>query len=417
MKVSQKCVELLLLTSMYFTGATSSSLHLFERQSTCGSDSLTQCGQSGLPSNFCCGSDMSCAALAGNTTVLCCPNGTDCQTIEPIPCDISLQNATLFPANSVHTIALTGEMAACGSACCPFGYTCNGDGNCAKSANQAALPSTSAASSSAPRTSATSSTYSPSAVRSSSPFSSATDTISTPAAQTSKPGSNNSTLPLAESCNKFPVEAILVGFFPGLVAGVLLTVACICLLGARQRSKSKASCRQSSSSFGNISEPQPSVFNTDLRTDFLRKPPVTPVSRTTASPGSNNTVKRVTSLFRRGSGSTMGSPKSLPVPVMVQNRAGPGQVPRTPPMQREPSYENINIFADGQTASALREQERRDRSGLEPPAALRVGRASHQTTFTDMMEQSGLAGLQKGQPYIYRGGETPASMGRRQNPP
>ena len=64
--------------------------------------------------------------------------------------------------------------------------------------------------------------------------------------------------------------------------------------------------------------------------------------------------------------------------------------PVTPHLQREPSYEDINIFADGDTASALRERER-----------LGVGykglRASHQTTFTDMMERSGLAGLQKGQ--------------------
>ena len=61
--------------------------------------------------------------------------------------------------------------------------------------------------------------------------------------------------------------------------------------------------------------------------------------------------------------------------------------PVTPHLQREPSYEDINIFADGETASALRE---RDAGGRDL-------RASHQTTFTDMMERSGLAGLQKGQ--------------------
>jgi hypothetical protein len=65
--------------------------------------------------------------------------------------------------------------------------------------------------------------------------------------------------------------------------------------------------------------------------------------------------------------------------------------PVTPVLQREPSYEDINIFADGDTASALRERERQN--GLAPEG----NRASHQTTFTDMMEKSGLAGLQKGQ--------------------
>jgi len=64
--------------------------------------------------------------------------------------------------------------------------------------------------------------------------------------------------------------------------------------------------------------------------------------------------------------------------------------PITPHLQREPSYEDINIFADGDTASSLRERERLDVGG-------RNLRASHQTTFTDMMERSGLAGLQKGQ--------------------
>jgi hypothetical protein len=58
--------------------------------------------------------------------------------------------------------------------------------------------------------------------------------------------------------------------------------------------------------------------------------------------------------------------------------------PVTPILQREPSYENIDIFADGDTASALRESEKRSGS-------------QRMTTFSDMMEKSGLAGLQKGQ--------------------
>jgi hypothetical protein len=68
--------------------------------------------------------------------------------------------------------------------------------------------------------------------------------------------------------------------------------------------------------------------------------------------------------------------------------------PVTPHLQREPSYADINIFADGDTASALRERERLDVGGGGRVIDLR---ASHQTTFTDMMERNGLAGLQKGQ--------------------
>jgi hypothetical protein len=86
-----------------------------------------------------------------------------------------------------------------------------------------------------------------------------------------------------------------------------------------------------------------------------------------------------------------------PIPMTANNNR-----PVTPVLQREPSYENINIFADGDTASALRERERQNAlhataasGGLGPQEF--DSRQSHQTTFSDMMERSGLAGLQKGQ--------------------
>jgi hypothetical protein len=88
-----------------------------------------------------------------------------------------------------------------------------------------------------------------------------------------------------------------------------------------------------------------------------------------------------------------GSPRAGPVPPIPLNVQRPMMQlaqdrPVTPHLQREPSYEDINIFADGDTASALRERER---------LGVRDQRGSQQTTFTDMMERSGLAGLQKGQ--------------------
>lgn len=95
----------------------------------------------------------------------------------------------------------------------------------------------------------------------------------------------------------------------------------------------------------------------------------------------------------------------MPLNLQVQRSNEQAQArPVTPRLQREPSYEDINIFADGDTASALRERQ------LTPEANGNRGgygglgvnggvgnRISHQTTFTDMMESSGLAGLQKGQ--------------------
>lgn len=93
---------------------------------TCPTD-YTQCG-SGLPSGFCCASGSSCLSLAGATTVLCCPSGEDCAQIEPITCNISVQNATAYPTLAVHTTNLTGQLPTCGSGCCPFGYTCSSSG-------------------------------------------------------------------------------------------------------------------------------------------------------------------------------------------------------------------------------------------------------------------------------------------------
>jgi hypothetical protein len=180
------------------------------------------------------------------------------------------------------------------------------------------------------------------------------------------------------------VPAVLAGFFPGLVLGVILTIASVCALGAHRRSSSR---RRSGSSFGNISEPQP-MTTTDMRTDFLRKPPMTP---STGMSTRSKSVQRVRSLFRKShaTDSTTAEPTTL-----TGGARKIQQPPVTPVLQREPSYENINIFADSTTANSLRQAT----PPLQPPARrMDDGRMSGQTTFTDMMESSGLAGLQKGQ--------------------
>ncbi|CZR67063.1 uncharacterized protein PAC_16962 [Phialocephala subalpina] len=107
------------------------------RASTCPDPAYVQCPQSSvLPSNFCCPSASSCVVLAANTTVLCCPNGVTCQTIKSIPCDISALNVTLHPDNDLKTTALLNALPICGSACCPFGYSCNSATNCGMNTNQ-----------------------------------------------------------------------------------------------------------------------------------------------------------------------------------------------------------------------------------------------------------------------------------------
>jgi hypothetical protein len=355
------------------------SYNIFERASTCTDPSFSRCTEPGLPSSFCCPSNQNCIPLAANTTVLCCPSGSDCATIQPITCDISKQNGTLNPGSMLLTTALSSTLLTCGSGCCPFGYSCNTQSLCVMNANQQDSAPPAPTSSSSPSSTAASPTQS---------------STSTQSASVVPVTNTNGTTPLTEaSCDKFPVTAVLVGFFPGLLAGILITVATICLLGAHRR---KSTRRHSGSSFGNISEPQPS--GADMRTDFLRKQPSTPSTGASSTPRRQNTITRVRSMFRKSmstSGMGGGSPRPSPVPPIPLNVQRPMMQmaqdrPVTPHLQREPSYEDINIFADGDTASALRERER-----------LGVGnrdlRASHQTTFTDMMERSGLAGLQKGQ--------------------
>ncbi|KAG4442298.1 hypothetical protein IFR05_002222 [Cadophora sp. M221] len=146
-----------------------------------------------------------------------------------------------------------------------------------------------------------------------------------------------------------------------------------------------------------------------MRTDFLRKPPQTPSTMAASTPERRHTVQRMKSIFRKTPNSAGQSPRlAPPLPLNVQRpMAQNNRPPVTPPLQREPSYEDINIFADGDTASSLRERERGNGNvngsgiGLAPPKMPNM-RDSHQTTFSDMMERSGLAGLQKGQPYVYK---------------
>lgn len=113
---------------------------LITRDSTCGDESYIQC-TADVPSDFCCPTSSTCMALAGNTTALCCPSGGNCARIEPIPCDISLEDKSQYPSAIVMTSALTGTLETCGTECCPFGFSCE-NGACILDSDQSAKPST-----------------------------------------------------------------------------------------------------------------------------------------------------------------------------------------------------------------------------------------------------------------------------------
>ncbi|KAI0908465.1 hypothetical protein F4823DRAFT_598598 [Ustulina deusta] len=65
------------------------------------------CSEAGLPSNFCCESARTYIVVANNTTVLCCPQDSDCSIIRTIACDLCLQNPAIHPQAAIKTTATT----------------------------------------------------------------------------------------------------------------------------------------------------------------------------------------------------------------------------------------------------------------------------------------------------------------------
>lgn len=97
---------------------------------SCGLSGYFQCSFSPSTwpaSGFCCPSTSHCHVLDRGSTLLCCPSSVDedgCTSLEPIPCPLGLQNATLHPESMLKTTR-RGKLPHCGGdTCCPFGYRC-----------------------------------------------------------------------------------------------------------------------------------------------------------------------------------------------------------------------------------------------------------------------------------------------------
>ncbi|KXH30296.1 hypothetical protein CSAL01_11683 [Colletotrichum salicis] len=96
---------------------------------SCPVKGYTACGN-GLADYFCCSSETTCMVLADKTTALCCPNGSSCDTISPITCNVTLQDVVENPTSPIHTTRLKESLPLCGFKCCPFGYTCRDGSAC-----------------------------------------------------------------------------------------------------------------------------------------------------------------------------------------------------------------------------------------------------------------------------------------------
>ncbi|KAI5461420.1 hypothetical protein BGZ63DRAFT_385815 [Mariannaea sp. PMI_226] len=115
-----------------------STKNIFDRDdssSSCPFRSYSQCDIQSSDA-ICCPEDTYCMVLASNTTVICCPESSGCSLIVAITCDITQQDSSKHPTSPVQTIALDKSLEKCGDKCCPFGYLCNGSGQCKLDPNQ-----------------------------------------------------------------------------------------------------------------------------------------------------------------------------------------------------------------------------------------------------------------------------------------
>lgn len=187
------------------------------------------CKGIGEPFLMCCPIGSTCVGLGNNNTKICCrPDQFDCLKIGPIACDLQLQNSTTYRNSMLSTNLLDStkdKLEECvgedGNAnCCPSGFTCKNK-FCVRPDPKKAPDTTFSAISS-----------------SSSPSSAATSSVPTSAATTStSPASSATALPVTKPDEgpTFPAPAVLVGFFPGFLLGVFITLTTLCCLGSKRR--------------------------------------------------------------------------------------------------------------------------------------------------------------------------------------
>lgn len=423
---------------------------IFARADTC----TVSCG-SDLPASLCCTKGTTCTVLAGGTTVVCCPTSRDCETIQPVTCDVTQQNGTAHPGSSIKTTVFNVALESCGSQCCPFGYSCS-NSTCVQDSDQSEAPSASSSTTSAgssatsvvsdgasTATGATTATDAATATD----VSSTDATVTDPAASTDATAEGSSSEDESgskDSKSSGPATTSIVGGVVGACIGLLIIgIIIFCCIRRKKKSDAVRSEKSghayhgrspsSTGSFGNIiSEPiaQPNSY----RTDFIRKSPsattgtVTGSTPSTSTPSqssplrtSYSTLARHASTVFRGISefpprisinpipNRFNSPNPSPKHNSIQPSPVDDEIPRhgtvrlapiyagrayshyshqanspitptTPELQREPSSESINVFAE--------------------PGTVKSRPLTRGTTFTDLMDEADLAAVRHGKPYV-----------------
>lgn len=304
------------------------------RDLTCANSTATACStvDPRLPGNICCGTGTSCISIDNGSSAICCPDGFDCSAIQPILCEISLQDPSQHPDSAIQTTLLNSTLHKCGNnACCPFGYSCSGS-NCLLDIDESKGFHQKGTTTSVPDASSTSSPT---------------------ATATAPSGIDSSKSQTSEKVNKFPAAAIAAGFFPGMLAGALLAIILVLFCGRRRTKDSRPSSDDSSNYKSHtrgdsndnkydISDPIP-LETQSARSDFL--------GRTTTRAKSFFSTKSP----RVVSGDSWKAP-TPPVPHNIPQQMSGGLVPVTPDrqpreeMSRQPSTESITVYSPPTTS-------------------------------------------------------------------
>lgn len=258
------------------------SKHPSRSSATCPSD-YSQCGNE-FPSNFCCPTAGSCVSLAENTTVLCCPDGEDCSSIEPISCNIDDYNASTTPLSPVHTTNLTGQLPTCGSQCCPFGYSCSRAALCVMDADNTDGLATSTSTSST-GTAATPSATGNGLVTDNTPGSSTTVAVSSGSTPTAIADSNDGS---PSASTKGRTIGIATGSAVAGLAGIVAILICAWL----RKRRAMQTVGELPVSTGEMSRPTPKMYQAGRPRPVASTPPPLPRKNTGRSPKTPKTKRK-----------------------------------------------------------------------------------------------------------------------------
>ena len=260
-------LPLRLLLLIAFGSSTTSAIPasaIFARQKSCPADNFQHCG-SDFPDNFCCDEGTKCLALAGRTTVLCCPEDSECNLLGPITCNIDVQNAKEDPKAPLKTTVFDVDLEKCGeNTCCPFGYSCVDDNKCRKNKDQSEKPKADK-----PTSTASTATEEPTEEPSEEPsVNPSTTTTGTEAPGSSATGDESNSDSDSDSDKSGPDTTTIIGGVVG-ACGLLLILAVIIFVCVRRRANRKPKSPEMIHG-RNISEPIPQPDS--YRSEFMRRP-------------------------------------------------------------------------------------------------------------------------------------------------